>query len=39
MSETTIRRVGNKRARKLRRRGTRVWWCPERKSYVWEMKR
>lgn len=33
-----IRRVGNKRARKLRRKGVRVWWSPAHKSYVWEMK-
>ena len=31
-----IRRVGNKRARKLRKRGEFVWFCQHVHSYVWE---
>ena len=34
-----LRKVCPKRARKLRRRGTYVWWHIELESYVWEMKR
>ena len=37
MSQATFRCVGNKRARKLRQKGVRVWWCPIRESYVWKM--
>lgn len=32
-----IRKVGAKRARVLRRRGTHAWWSDDHNSYVWEM--
>lgn len=32
-----IRKVCAQRARKLRKKGTYVWWSLEHNSYVWEM--
>ena len=34
-----IRRVSNKRARKLRKKGVGVYWSVVDNSYIWEMKK